>query len=276
MVLILFLSIFLAISAEQSENQNHWAEDAYHQIMQEYENGLNTGSYKSAQALYQKQLTVTPALTADQVVPFNEILQEVNGVTGQALSITKPIIYNSILEAKTNPKGEYYVWNFTTNVWHLPQQAAPVEPVDGAAINARKLSKKIQDSVTRSLSPINPEIQKRGFSVRLPPASGFSSAAKSIKKPPPKWYSYKGLKLSFLLSCANFVKPPIVKYTFAFFGGLGFIFLLVDAFSKMRGQSANRALSRQDGYDYSAGTDQLYDYETDVYYPSSNGGFYGN
>ena len=161
MIVILVFGFLMSIAAFASGKDS--SSVAFEMIMQKYENAASLSTAQQARKTYKKQFYADPPVSGNDLIPYNHIFKEYQEISDSLMQKTAQIIHLSINELKQNVNGQYYVWDTNAQFWHLPQQAAPANPVDGAAINAGKLSKQIQDSLKKQLDLDNSMLVKRSL-----------------------------------------------------------------------------------------------------------------
>jgi hypothetical protein len=164
MRLTLLLSILFAIVCVEAQNLGpNWADATFKEIITAYQEKVFQISVEIAKENYRAQLDVTPPIPKEKIISMDAILQEQKKASEKILKTVQSITYGLLLEAQNNPKREYFIWNSESNSWHLPGVAAPSPRVDGAYLNAKKLEKKIKDSISQATSSGYMGVQKRGF-----------------------------------------------------------------------------------------------------------------
>lgn len=115
-------------------------------FIQQFEAFVQNTSYDAVLQAYGSQLKGNGSNTAIKGQALDEMKQLSNNITAAVMTQYKPIAYKIIYDAGYNTKGNYYIYENKTKQWHLPNQAAPAKPVDGASLNMKQLSKELEDA----------------------------------------------------------------------------------------------------------------------------------
>jgi len=155
-------------------------------FMQQFESLVNKTSYETSMAAYAAQQKALGSSNASSGYSLEQMLALSNNVTGTVMAKYKPIAYKLIYDAGYNTYGEYYILNRTTNVWHLPNQAAPSKPVNGTAVNSQILGKKLEDAFVQlmPLADASSGLQKRFFG-RIITSAKANAFVRNIEPLPP-------------------------------------------------------------------------------------------
>jgi len=160
----------------------------YVAFMHQFEGFVQKTSHAAIVQAYQAQIQTSNAKNSAVRYSLTEIQQLSNNITAPVIAKFRPIAYKLIYDAGYNTYGEYYIWNRTTNVWHLPNQRVPSKPVNGTAVNSQLLSKKLQTAFMHIISRKQlPGLQKRFFGLeRLFASAKTTTLIKNIKASPPE------------------------------------------------------------------------------------------
>lgn len=124
----------------------------YVAFMDRFETFLTqTGDQVVSQA-FEAQLNSSDSQSANQSPSSDELRQYSDSVIKPLIEQYGPIAYQIIYDAGYNTNGDYYIFDNSTNQWHLPNQTAPASPVDGASLNAKHLSQELEKAFSLLLS----------------------------------------------------------------------------------------------------------------------------
>ena len=125
-----------------------------------FEAYLTKTSDQVAWEIYNRKANASDSATKPPSV--EEIRQISKETVDPLIAQYKPIAFKIIHDAGYNTNGDYYVYDNTTQKWHLPGQSAPSTPVDGAALNAQHLSQELERAFKQLISSKS-GINKRGW-----------------------------------------------------------------------------------------------------------------
>jgi hypothetical protein len=163
-VLVVFAFVTLALADYATDLKINQTYDSF---IDQFESLIKRTSYDTAVQAYQAQQKAIGSSNQSDVKSWQEILQLSNSISSDVMSQFKPIAYKIIYNAGYNTKGNYLIFDNTTNQWHFPDYPPPANPINGTAVNSQILGKELQDAFNQ-LIPDEIQatrIQKRGFFV---------------------------------------------------------------------------------------------------------------
>ena len=146
----------------------------YVSFMNQFEAYLTKTSDQVAWEIYSRKVSASNStVKAPSVEEIRQISKE---IVDPLIAQYKPIAYKIIHDAGYNTKRDYYVYDNSTRKWHLPGQAAPSTPVDGATLNAQHLSRELERAFKQLISSdkATSMIQKRRW------FGGISSETRNV------------------------------------------------------------------------------------------------
>lgn len=223
MISLLLLGFLLPIAA-YNDTTDPRVRVAYEMIMQKYKYETSIAVVNAAKEEYESQFDSSSSSSNYQIVPYNEILKQYQVYSDAMLQKAGGVIYESFQDLGKNENGEFYIWNDSSRTWQLPNQPAPTTKVDGAALNARILSGKIQLSLQQSFNDETKILWKRSN-----PFNFFKGKTTHTVLDPATvklgWWRATFGRARMKTAIALFFKPKIVQIYFGV-AGLAYLYYI--------------------------------------------------
>ena len=150
LVLVYALTLIASVFADYATDVR--INKTYVAFMDRFETFLTKTGDQVVLQTYQSQLNSNASHSSNKSLSLDELRQYSNSVIDPLMDQYGPIAYQIIYNAGYNTKGNYYVFDNSTKQWHLPNQTAPANPVDGASLNAKHLGQELEKAFSQLLS----------------------------------------------------------------------------------------------------------------------------
>jgi hypothetical protein len=245
MISILLLGFFLPIFAMDNDS-DHRVKVAYDMIMEKYQFDSSAAVIAAATNEYRSQFRSSKPLPEDEILSYNEILKQYKDYSDKQMEKASAVVNRSLNDLSQNNNHEYYVWNEHNQTWSLPGNDSPNFNVDGAAMNARILSSKLQLSLKQQLNHEGSGIKKRNLGRYWT----MLYKSQSTKNMPVEVLDPKTIKLGFWRSTFGrarmrtaaqlFFKPKIIQ-VYMSIAAVGYLYFICrDIFGKPSQKSSQR------------------------------------